>query len=155
MFGLPKLYAGIGISLLLLVTIGGLTISRNYWKAEALDEREQKYVVTASIGKSLGNPKLKWKDVAEQVDRYASGHNQLVADTDEANRRLGELGDETKRLKALNAELRAKAKVEIQKRNRLIDRLENAALTPGDATNVQEQLAACVAALNSIYEEGL
>lgn len=149
-----RAYLALGIGLAVLATIAGLTISRNYWKGEATDLREQTYVVTARIGKAVGNTKLKWKDVAEQVERYADGHDQLVIETGIANQRIEELGTEAKRLRALNAKLRAKANAEIKKRNKLIARLDNDALTPGDRDNLQEQISAVVSALDAIFEEG-
>lgn len=148
-------YIGIFLALAILATIGGLTVSRNYWKGEAVEIKEQTVVATARIGRALGNDKLKWKDVPEQVERYADGHDQLVIDTGIANAQVQQISAEADRLRALNAELREKAKVEIVKRNRLIAKLDNDALTPGDKENLQEQIGAVVAALDAIYEEDL
>lgn len=150
-----RAYLALGIGLTVLVIIGGLTISRNYWKGEAVEIKEQTVVATARIGRALGNDKLQWKDVPEQVERYADGHNQLVIDTGIANAQIDALGAERDRLRALNAELREKAKAEIKKRNRLIARLDDAALTPGDREDCQAQIAAAEEALDAIYEEGL
>lgn len=157
MFGLTglRLLGAVAGPLAIVAAIGGLAYSRGQWKDEALDWRKSTVEVSGQIGNSIGKPNLKYKDLGKAVNDYALAHGQLVIDTEIANARIGELGAESKRLKALNAELRVKAKAEITKRNRLIDRLESASLTPGDRNDCQAQIAAAEAALDAIFEEGL
>lgn len=155
MLGLPKLYAGIGIALLLIVTIGGLTLSRNHWKGRALKVEEAAGVVTATIRRVTNNPKLQWKDANEQIEALAVSRESWKTVAGEQTAAIDALGMEAERLRALNAELREKAKAEIAKRNRLIARLDNDALTPGDRDDCQAQIAAAEAALDAIFEEGL
>jgi len=155
MFGISKLYAMIGFGIAFaLLAAWGLRVDnlRDGWRTRYITETGE---VTATIRRVTNNNKFQWKDASQQIEALAVSRESWKTVAGEQTAAIDALGAESERLKALNAELRAKAKAEIAKRNRLIDRLENAALTPGDATNVQEQLAACVAALNMIYEEGL
>lgn len=114
----------------------------------------EKAVVTARIGKAVGNDKLKWEDVPDQVERYAESHNQLVKDTNVANAQIDAMGAEAIRLQQLNQELRAAANIEIRKRNKLIQKLDNDALTPGQIEDCQAQIAAAEAVIDQIFEEG-
>lgn len=124
---------------------------RGYWHDKYDSETSQ---VTAQIANAIGNPKLRWRDVGNQVDAYAKGHQALLLATDEANATIDAMGAESERLKSLNAELRAKADKIIKERARLIDRLEASANDPGDVSDCQAQLAAVEAALDAVIEEG-
>ncbi len=110
---------------------------------------------TAVIGESLGNPRLKWKDVGQQVKAYVDGHNALVEVSERRNVAIAALGKETERLKALSASVAAKASILIAERGKLIDQLKRSAQEPGDASDLQAQIAAAQEALNAVYEEGL
>lgn len=127
---------------------------KTYVEYKKQDEKEDA-VVTARIGKAIGNKKLKWEDVPDQVERYANGHDLLVTNTEIANGKIAAMGAETERLKKLNSELRAKAEKEIAKRKAAIDRLEESANDPGDREDCQAQIAAAEAALDAIFREGL
>lgn len=150
-----RLYALLGVALTVLAVIGGLTLSRNYWKGEAVELRESTAVVTATLRRVNNNPKLKWKDANEQIEAMAVSRESWKTVAGEQTAAVEAIGAEAERLRALNAELREKAKAEIKKRNRLIARLDDAALTPGDREDCQAQIAAAEAALDAIYEEGL
>ena len=64
-------YIGIFLALSILATIGGLTVSRNYWKGEAVELRDSTAVVTATLRRVNNNPKLEWKDANEQIEAMA------------------------------------------------------------------------------------
>lgn len=150
-----KLYAYIGISLLVLVTIGGLTLSRNHWKGEALEWKDSAGVVTATIRRVTNNPKLQWKDANEQIQALGDSRQLWKEVATEQTSQIDALGAETERLKKLNAVLRAKAEKEIVKRQKAIERLAASANDPGDRDDCQAQIAAAEAALDIIYAEGL
>jgi hypothetical protein len=155
-------YAKIAIALAILGFVGWafrVDHLRAYWRETHFTFKEQvveeRAVVTARIGRAVGNPKLKWKDVPKQVEDFASGFDQLVAETGIANARIDALGAESERLKALNADLRVRAEKIIRERAKLIDRLAASANDPGERENCQAQIAAAEAALDAVFEEGL
>lgn len=141
-------------SLLIIVTIVGLAWSRGYWKERTERWEDEAGVVTAAAATLTENPKLQWKDVAQQLGLFGTAHNQLLKATREVTVAINQQGAETKRLKKLNAELRVKADKLIAERSKLLGRLAQRSLDPGDRENCQEQLGAIVRALNEIYEEG-
>lgn len=149
-----RLYALLGIVLAVAAAFGALTLSRNSWKSEALFFRETTGTVTATLRRVNNNPKLEWKDANEQIEAMAVSRESWKTVAGEQTAAVEAIGAEAERLRALNAELREKAKAEIQKRNKLIARLDDAALTPGDREDCQAQIAAAEAALDAIYEEG-
>lgn len=158
--GIP--YGKIAIALAILGFVGWafrVDHLRAYWhgKHDAVVEQytEEKAVVTARIGRAIGNPKLKWKDVPKQVEDFAAGYDQLVTDTNTANAQLDAMGAESERLKKLNADLRVRAEKIIRERAKLIDRLAASANDPGERENCQAQIAAAEAALDAVFEEGL
>lgn len=150
-----RLYALLGIVLAVAAAFGALTLSRNYWKGEAVELRDSTAVVTATLRRVNNNPKLEWKDANEQIEAMAVSRESWKTVAGEQTAAVEAIGAEAERLRALNAELREKAKAEIKKRNRLIARLDDSALTPGDREDCQAQIAAAEAALDAIYEEGL
>ena len=157
MFGLTGLRLGVAIALALAVA-GFVAWAfrvdhlRAYWHDRYVTETG---TVNASIANAIGNPDLKWKDVSQQVDRYAKGHAELQRQTIAANATINAMGAEAARLKRLNADMRAKADKAIAQRQTAIDRLARQALDPGERENCQQQIAAAQAALDLIYEEGL
>lgn len=160
---MPSLpYGKIAIALAILGFIGWAFRAdhlRAYWhgKYDAVVEQyaEETAVVTARIGRAVGNPKLKWKDVPKQVEDFAAGYDVLVTETDIANAKLDQMGAESERLKALNADLRVRAEKIIRERAKLIDRLAASSNDPGERENCQAQIAAAEAALDAVFEEGL
>lgn len=155
MFTGLRLYAalGLGIAFLLLAAWGfRVDHLRDGWRNRYITETGE---VTATIRRVTNNPKLKWKDAPEQIEALAVSRESWKSVAGEQTAQIDALGAESERLKKLNAELRAKAQAEIKKRNRLIDRLENDALTPGDRSDCNAQIAAAEAALDAIYAEGL
>jgi hypothetical protein len=157
MFGLGKYLALAGGVALALVLAWGLRVDhlRAGWKLKFETVVEQTGVVTASIRRATGNPKLKWKDASAQVDALAASRDGWKSAAETQTAAIDRMGAEADRLKALNAELRARAEKEIARRTVAIDRLDNQALTAGDRDNCQQQIAAAEAALDAIYEEGL
>lgn len=164
MIGIPNfgLYAKIAAGLAVLAFVGWafrVDHLRAYWRETHLTFKEQvaeeKAVVTARIGRAIGNPKLKWKDVSKQVEDFAAGYDQLVTETNTANAQIDAMGAESERLKALNADLRVRAEKIIRERAKLIDRLAASANDPGEREDCQAQIAAAEAALDAVFEEGL
>jgi len=155
MFGLNKIYVYIGAGLIVLATIGGLTLSRNYWKSEAIEWKDSAGVVTATIRRVTNNPKLQWKDANEQIQALADSRKLWKEVAGEQTIEINALGAEAERLQKLNATLRAKAEKEIAKREKAINRLEDSAKDPGVREDCQAQIAAAEAALDIIYAEGL
>jgi hypothetical protein len=160
MFGLSgmRLYGALGALLALIgfigwvVRIDGL---RANWKAkyEALAETTGGLLTT--IRTESDNPRLKLKDAGEQVRLIASSRAAWQGTAELQSSRIDDLANETARLKALNAELRKRAEAAIAKRERAIDRLATAALTPGDRADCARQLFEAEAALDAVYREGL
>lgn len=158
--GIP--YGKIAIALAILGFVGWafrVDHLRAHWRETYFTFKEQvteeRAVVTARVGRAVGNPKLKWKDVPKQVEDFAAGYDQLVTDTNTANAQIDAMGAEAERLKALNADLRVRAEKIIRERAKLIDRLATSANDPGERENCQAQIAAAEAALDAVFEEGL
>lgn len=158
MFGLEakaaKLLAIALGSVLVMVLIAGLLWSRGYWKEryEGLDEWAVS--VTAVTADITENKDLKREDVPVQLTLYGEANRKLLQATEEVTAAINQQGEESKRLKALNAELRVKADKLIAERSKLVGRLAERSLDAGDRENCQEQLGAVVRALNDIYEGG-
>jgi formylmethanofuran dehydrogenase subunit E len=114
-----------------------------------------KIAVTAQVAKAVGNPKLKFADIGRQVELTVQSRDEWKASTIEQTAAINAMGKERERLLALNADLRAKAKAEIAKREVLINRLDSQSLTAGGREDYQAQIQAVEAALDAIYEEGV
>lgn len=98
MFGLSKIYVYIGVGLIILATIGGLTLSRNYWKGEAIEWKDSAGVVTATIRRVTNNPKLQWKDANEQIQALADSRKLWKEVAGEQTIEINALGAEAERL---------------------------------------------------------
>lgn len=160
MFGLAgiRLYGAIAIALAVMGFVGWafrVNHLRDYWHTAHDQKVYQIEAVTAKIGNAIGNPKLKWKDVPEQVEQIVVSRDSWKTVAGEQTAAIDAMGAETERLQALNADLRARAEKEIAKRKVAIDRLASQATDPGERDNCQQQIAAAEAALDAIYEEGL
>lgn len=158
MFGLTstlKVAAGSAVIIGLVAAWGFRVDSlRADWRDEALGWRKSTTEVTAQIGNAIGNKKLKWENVGKQVEIYADGYQQLQDINDQRNATIDQMGAERERLMQLNGDLRVKAEKLIKQRAKLIDRLAERAMTPGDRENCQAQIAVAEAALDEVWESG-
>lgn len=141
-------------SLLVLITIAGLAWSRGYWKERSENADVWIETVRAVSADITENKDLKREDVAVQLTLYGEANRKLLQATEQVTAAINQQGEEAKRLKALNADLRVKAEKLIAERSKLVGRLAERSLDAGDRDNCQEQLGAVVRALNEIYEEG-
>lgn len=141
-------------SLVILITIAGLTWSRGYWKEKAEGLDEWAVSVTAVAANITENEGLKRQDVATQLIEYGNANRKLLLATEEVTAAINQQSAESERLKKMNADLRAKAEKLIAERSKLVGRLAERSLDAGDRDNCQEQLGAVVRALNELYEEG-
>jgi intein/homing endonuclease len=158
MFGLEKAGVKLAVyvisSLIVIALIAGLFWSRGYWKERSENADTWIESVRAVAADITENPKLKKEDVPVQLANYGAANRELLRATKEVTVAINEQGAESKRLKQLNADLRAKAEKLIAERSKLVSRLAERSLDAGDRDNCQEQLGAVVRALNEIYEEG-
>jgi hypothetical protein len=160
MFGLAgiRIYAALGVALAVLVFVGwALRVDQlrgrhldTIGAMKAADGRVLRAVRAASE-----NPKLLWADVPDQVGAIAASRNGWKLTADLQSQRIDELAQETARLKALGAQLRAQAEAAIARRETVIRRLETIAMTPGERADCARQLAEAEAALDAVWEAGL
>lgn len=141
-------------SLLIIATIAFLYWSRSYWKEKYEGLDEWAVGVTAVTADITENPGLKREDVSVQLTNYGNANRELLRQTERVTAAINQQGAESERLKKLNADLRIKADKLIAERSKLLGRLAQRSLDPGDRENCQEQLGEIVRALNEIYEEG-
>lgn len=111
--------------------------------------------VLKSIRIASNNRTLGLRDAADQVDIIAASRIAWKGTAELQSSRIDELGNETARLKALNAEQRKRAEASIAKREGAIKRLSTQALTPGERGDCAKQIADAEAALDLVYQEGL
>lgn len=160
MFGLAgiRLWGVLGAALVVALLFAWalrLDALRADWRGKYLGLQKQTYEVTATIGNAIGNKKLKWRDVGEQVVLVAKSRDAWKSVSGEQTAAIDAMGMETQRLQRLNADLRARADKLIRERGKLINRLERQAMDPGDRSNCAAQLQAVDDALNAVFAEGL
>ena len=112
-------------------------------------------LVLGTTQRASGNPKLKWADVPGQIDVIANSRKAWKDTADLQSSKIDALGLETARLKALNATARKKAEAIIAKRDTVIAKLANQAITPGDRADCVAQLRDAETALDLVFKEGL
>lgn len=157
MFGLTgfKLFGALAVPLLILAVIGGLAWSRASWidKYEVLSGHAGNILYEVRV--ATGNKKLRLEDAAGQVRRLAASRKEWKDVADEQTAVIDRMAFDAKRMQELNAELRAKAEVELRKRKAAYERLDARAQDPGDRADCIAQIKAAEAALDEIYEAGL
>lgn len=157
MFGLSKyLIGGAGIALALSLA-WGLRVDhlRAGWKSKYEAASVQAGKVLASIRLASDNPKLAWREASEQVALIGESRKAWKGTAELQSSRIDEMAAESMRLKALNAELRAKADKAIAKRETAIRKLQSGVLDAGDRANCAQQLFEAEKALDLVYQEGL
>lgn len=157
MFGIGK-YIGIGAAIALAIALAwGSRVDhlRAGWKSKygVLSEQSAAVLVEARI--ATGNKRLKWESVPESIREVAASRNFWHGTAQEQSAKIDRLALDTARLKRLNAELRKKAQVAIDRRQKAIDELEKSAIDPGDKADCIAQINAANSALDKIYSEGL
>jgi hypothetical protein len=160
MFGLSgiRLWGALGVllaALALIGTVARLDHLRASWKAKYEALAESAGALVAVIRIESGNRTLSLANAGEQVRLIASSRKAWQGTAELQSARIDDLANETARLKALSAELRARAEAAIAKRDSAIRRLSNAALDPGDRADCAQQLFDAEAALDDVYREGL
>lgn len=149
------MWGAIGAAFLGLAVVAGLSWHKwGHWKGEYFELRDEATGVVAAVRIAADNPKLQWKDTARQVSEigasFADAKDKLADQTAAVN----QLGEETKRLRALNDEQRRKIAKLTAKRASLIQQLETEALDPGDAADCWAQIRAMEDTMNKLYREG-
>jgi hypothetical protein len=160
MFGLSgiKLWGALG-ALLALVGFVGWVVRLDQLRGKHLSDlttlQGERDTFMGVLRTASDNPKLPWKFAGDQVQALAASRNGWKSTAVLQSSRIDALNQETMRLKALSEELRRKAEAAIAKRNNLAERLEQAALTPGDRTDCIRQLLDAEAALDLVWDQGL
>lgn len=153
-----RLYAAIGVAVAFALLLGWalhLDHLRAGWKGAHDKLASEAAKVVIAIKEASDNPGLKWADAAGQVEQIGMSRKAWKGTAQLQSARIDELGIETARLKALNADLRKKAEAQIAKRDKAIARLESSALTPGERSDCARQLREAEEALDLVYAEGL
>jgi hypothetical protein len=154
-FGTLKLYGSIGLALVLVVTLGLHRAGDRRVRAQLDTLTNQAGAVLVATRAASDNPSLRWVDVAEQIGRIGKSQREWRATADLQTARINDLGLETARLKALNADLRKQAEAHIAKRQQVIARLETQALSPGERSDCARQLRLVEEALDLVFREGM
>lgn len=153
-----RLYAALGAAAIaagVLAWAFRLDALRAGWKGKYEVLTEQASEVLLATRRASGHPKLSWDNAATQIDLIAAAGAEWKSTADQQTVKVDELGRETARLKALNAEERRKAEAIIARRDNAIARLSNMAIDPGDRADCVVQLREAEAALDLVFREGL
>ena len=157
MFGLSgfRLFGAIAGPIAIIGIIIGLYWSRGQWidKYETLSR--QAGDVLYEIRAVSGNDKLKWQEAPKQVRELGTSLTEWKKTAEDQTATIDRMAFDAARMQKLNAELRAKAEVELRKRQAAFERLDAQAADPGDRADCIAQIKAAEAALDAIYEEGL
>lgn len=157
MFGLSKyILAGGGVALALALA-WGLRVDhlRADWKARFETLSGEAGNVLYEIRVASGNDKLKWQDAPQQVRAIGSSLTEWRNVASKQSAEIDRMAFDAARMQKLNAELRAKAEVELRKRKAAYEQLDASAADPGDRADCIAQIKAAEAALDAIYEAGL
>lgn len=156
-FGLTGFRLAIAIAgpLLILALISGLAWSRSHWKGKYDAISSEAGVLLYEVRQASGNQKLKWKDAPAQVRALGTSLTEWKAAAAEQSATIDRMAFDARRMQKLNAEYRAKAEVELRKRQAAFERLDAQASDPGDRADCIAQIKAAEAALDAIYEAGL
>lgn len=156
MFGLSYLKLGALLALALFAAWAFRVNSlRADWKLKHENLTAETVVVRNAVRGAADNPKLIWRDTAEQVRLLGEAKKAWQSTATLQSERIAGMGKEAARLKLLGAAERAKAEKAIAQRNGALVKLDNLALTPGERADLQGQLNAAVAALDLVFKEGL
>jgi len=157
MFGLSKyVMAGGGIALAL-VLAWGLRVDhlRGEWRDRFETLSGEAGNLLYEIRVASGNDKLKWQDAPQQVRATGNALREWRMVASQQSAEIDRMAFDAAKMQKLNAELRAKAEVELRKRKAAFDRLDAQASDPGDRADCIAQIKAAEAALDAIYEQGL
>ncbi|WOF44385.1 hypothetical protein KNJ79_05480 [Sphingopyxis indica] len=153
------LKSAVGIATMLVIAAllaWGLRVDhlRAYWhdKYDVISDQAGK--VLDSVRIASDNPDLEWEDTATQIDQLDASLTQWKGTAQTQSQMIDELGRDTERLRAENAELAAKVAVLNRKRAELIRRLDEDAMDPGDRADCWAQIREAEDALNQLYKEG-
>jgi hypothetical protein len=160
MFGLKGFQLGGAIAgIIAILAFIGWVVRIDQLRAEWHGKFDKLYgeaaLVLGTTQRASNNPALKWADVPGQIDVIASSRKAWKETADLQSSRIDSLGLETDRLKTLNATARKKAQAIIAKRDTVIAKLANQAITPGERADCVAQLHDVEAALDFVYKENL
>lgn len=150
-----RLWASILGPLAVLAVIGGLYWSRAEWKGKYETLSAEAGNLLYEIRVASDNKKLKWRDAPQQVRAIGTSLTEWRNVAAKQTAEIDRMAFDAARMQRLNAELRAKAEVELRKRKAAFDRLDAQASDPGDRADCIAQIKAAEAALDAIYEAGL
>lgn len=150
-----RLFGALAVPLLIIAAIGGLAWSRANWidRYEVLSGHAGNILYEVRV--ATGNKKLRLEDAAGEVRRLAASRKEWKDAAEEQTAVIDRMAFDTKRMQQLNAELRAKAEVELRKRKAAYEQLDARARDPGNRADCIAQIKAAEAALDEIYEAGL
>ncbi len=157
MFGLSKyIYAAGGIALALVLAWGfRVDQLRGQWRDKYETLSAEAGNLLYEIRVASDNKKLKWRDAPQQVRAIGTSLTEWRNVAAKQTAEIDRMAFDAARMQRLNAELRAKAEVELRKRKAAFDRLDAQASDPGDRADCIAQIKAAEAALDAIYEAGL
>jgi hypothetical protein len=157
MFGLSKyIMGGAGIALALTLAWGvRVDHLREGWKAKYETLSGEAGNLLYEIRVASGNDKLKWQDAPLAVRKVATLRDEWKKASEEQSKAIDRMAFDAAKMQKLNAELRAKAEVELRRRKQAYERLDASAADPGDRADCIAQIKAAEAALDAIYEAGL
>ena len=157
MLGLSKyIYAAGGLALALALAWGfRVDQLRGQWRDKYETLAAEAGNLLYEIRAASGNDKLKWQDAPQQVRAVGASLTEWRMVASKQSAEIDRMAFDAARMQKLNAELRAKAEVELRKRKAAFDRLDAQASDPGDRADCIAQIKAAEAALDAIYEAGL
>jgi regulator of replication initiation timing len=156
---LTYIRSAVGIATILIVSgllAWGLRVDhlRGVWKEKFAELSDQADRVVAAVRIVSDNPKLQWKDTADQVEQIGGALSQWRGTARSQSELIDTMGRDTERLRAENDALKEKVKALNAKRAALIGQLRQDALDPGDRADCWAQLRETEDALNQLYREG-
>ena len=152
----PYIYGAIGVAFLLLL-LWGLRVDhlRADWKDRFEGLTEEAASVLASTRRASDNPKLTWKNAAQQIDALGDNHRVALASIEEQNAAIDDMAREAVRLRKRADELQRIADRAAAQRREALRRLADMSITPGTREDCETLLAEAEEALNLVRDAGL
>lgn len=153
---MPWRLIGVGTVIAVLLAMTGCAkLDARKWHGRYDTLLASRNVVLVAIQDVAANSKLKWKDAAAQVRLVGESRDSWRTYGRGQSEKIGEMGRDAERLKALSTEAQRVAKRLIAQRDTAIERLEKRALTPWDRSDCARQLREAEDALDYVWGAGL
>lgn len=144
-----------GLSIVLILALGGTWLWGHHWKGVAQDWAQQAGQVVLALRTASDNPKADWKTAPGQIIALGESNRSLKVAIDDSNSRIDLMAEEAVRLRARADELQEIARKAEAQRRAAYAKLSDMAITPGTRDDCMQLLREAEAALDLVREAGL